>query len=157
MRFHAFYVDVSRCFSAVFPPFPVPFPGCASQGGAFDADRHLGDVFQGNGGFQFFQLGVIGDFAADHIQEEAAEAEAFFHGSSLKEFGHHGGRCLADGAAGAGIGQVGDDSVFYFGFDIDIIAAAGIVSMFVDRGAADFAFIGLVLVIFQDKVGVELF
>lgn len=144
-------------FQLFFHFFQCHFQGVPSQGGAFDADRHLGDVFQGNGGFQFFQLGVIGDFAADHIQEEAAEAEAFFHGSSLKEFGHHGGGCLADGAAGAGIGQVGDNSVFYFGFDVDIIAAAGVVSMFVDCGAADFAFIGLVLVIFQDKIGVELF
>lgn len=121
-------------FQLFFHFFQCHFQGMPAQGGAFDADRHLGDVFQGNGGFQFFQLGVIGDFAADHIQEEAAEAEAFFHGSSLKEFGHHGGGCLADGAAGAGIGQVGDNSVFYFGFDVDIIAAAGVMSMFMDIG-----------------------
>ena len=51
-------------FQLFFHFFQCHFQGVPSQGGAFDADRHLGDVFQGNGGFQFFQLGVISDFAA---------------------------------------------------------------------------------------------
>ena len=71
-------------FQLFFHFFQCHFQGVPSQGGAFDADRHLGDVFQGNGGFQFFQLGVIGDFAADHIQEEAAEAETFLDRKSTR-------------------------------------------------------------------------
>lgn len=155
--FHAFDLAVSAVFELFFHFFQCHFQGVPSQGGAFDADGHLGDVFQGDGGFQFFQLGVVGDFAADHVQEEATEAEAFFHGSSLEEFGHHGGGGLTDGTAGAGVGQVFDNALFYFGFDVDVVAAAGVMSMFVDIGVFDFAFIGPVLVVFQDKVGVKLF
>ena len=128
-----------------------------AQGGAFHTDGHLGDVFQRDSGFQFFEDFFVSDFAANHIQEEAAQAEGIFHGALLEELGHHSRGGLADGAAGAGVGQVFDNAIFDFHFDVDVIAAARVVAVLVDGGTFQFSFIALILVIFQDQVSVQLF
>ena len=55
------------------------------QDGAFDAGRHIGNVLQGNGVFQFFQLIIVGDFPLDHVQEEVDQAQGFFNALAFDE------------------------------------------------------------------------
>ena len=64
---------------------------------------------------------------------------------------------MADGAAAAGVSEIFDDAVLDLDFDIDVIAAARVMSVLMDGRAFDLAFVALILIVFEDEVSVELF
>ena len=125
------------------------------QDGAFDAGRHVGDVLQGDGVFQFFQLIIVCDFPLDHIQEEVDQAQGFFDRLALDEVNHDIRRSLADGTAVAGIGSVFDDAVLDVSLKGDVVTAARVMAVFAEVGIFQGMFIFLTLIVFQDDVGIQ--
>ena len=125
------------------------------QNSAFYAGRHVGDVLQSDGIFQFFQLVIICDFPFDHIQEEVDQAQGFFDGLALDEVDHDVRRSLADGTAVAGIGGVFDDAVLDVGLEGDVITTAGVMAVFAEVSIFQGMFVFLTLIVFQDDVGIQ--